>query len=78
MKFTVVYLRYNKLILIRIILLLFMVLFGYQLYNAIVTGVTPNRDKYEAWDLGYIGFVLKYSSFVFVSCYFLIFGFRNK
>lgn len=78
MKFTVIYLSSNKLLLVRLTLLFGLLFFSYQLYCSIVTGITPNIDKYEAWSLGYIGFVFKYSSFVFVSCYFLIFGFRHK
>ncbi|WP_261873442.1 hypothetical protein [Vibrio rarus] len=78
MKLTVIYVSVNKLILIRILLVLVMLIAASQLYELIVTGETLDRGKYKAWGMSYIASFFEYIVFIIVSFYFLFFGYKRK
>ncbi len=78
MRFTVIYVSANKLILIRILLVLIMFLISYMLYELIITGETLGRYKYKAWEMSYTASFIQYITYIVMNCYFLFFGFKRK
>ncbi|GAD90270.1 hypothetical protein VHA01S_038_00370 [Vibrio halioticoli NBRC 102217] len=78
MKLTVIYVSANKLVFIRVLLVLIIFLTASQLYELIVTGETLGRGKYKAWGVGYIAYFFQYIVFIIMSCYFLFYGYKRK
>ncbi|GAD80950.1 hypothetical protein VEZ01S_45_00860 [Vibrio ezurae NBRC 102218] len=78
MKLTVIYVSANKLVLIRMLLVLITCFTASQLYELIVTGETLGRSKYKAWEMPYIASFIQYITFIIMSCYFLFYGCKRK
>ncbi|OBT12150.1 hypothetical protein A9264_03150 [Vibrio sp. UCD-FRSSP16_10] len=72
MKLTVIYVSANKLILIRILLVLVIFIASFQLYELIITGEALGRGKYIAWGMAYIASFFKILCLLLVATFYVL------